>query len=113
MLKRLSSATAKLKNLTLKIGLAARSNRDEVGAASVDYLMYCGYIVFGLMWVKMALAASDKLEAGEGASDFYDAKIYTAKFYFARMFPRIRTHEICMRAGADTLMDLDAELFGM
>lgn len=111
MLKRLSSATAKLKNLTLKIGLAARGNRDEIGAASVDYLMYCGYIVFGLMWVKMALAASTKLAEAEADAAFYEAKIATAKFYFARLFPRIRTHEICMRAGADTLMSLDAEAF--
>ena len=31
-------------DLTMKIGMAAMKDRDEVGASSVDYLMYSGYV---------------------------------------------------------------------
>ncbi|MGV8822589.1 acyl-CoA dehydrogenase C-terminal domain-containing protein, partial [Pseudomonas aeruginosa] len=30
-------------DLTMKVGMAAMKDREEVGAASVDYLMYSGY----------------------------------------------------------------------
>ncbi len=43
--------------LTTRIGMAAMKNPDEVGAASVDYLMYSGYIVLGYLWLRMALVA--------------------------------------------------------
>ncbi|MDX5298858.1 MAG: acyl-CoA dehydrogenase family protein, partial [Gammaproteobacteria bacterium] len=36
-------------DLTMKIGMAAMKNREEVGSASVDYLMYSGYVVLGYL----------------------------------------------------------------
>ncbi|PJF38606.1 MAG: acyl-CoA dehydrogenase, partial [Phototrophicales bacterium] len=41
-------------DITMKIGMAAMQNRDEVGAASVDYLMYSGYVCLAYFWARMA-----------------------------------------------------------
>ena len=52
-------------DLTMKVGMAAMKDREEVGAASVDYLMYSGYAClayFGPTW----RAWPPKLAAGTG-----------------------------------------------
>ena len=98
-------------DLTTKVGMSAMKDRDEVGSASVDYLMYSGYVTLAYLWALMAKEAQDKLAAGTSEEDFYKAKIATARFYFTRILPRTLSHAETMVAGADTLMDLDAEHF--
>ena len=97
--------------LTMHVGVKAMENPDEVGAASVDYLMYSGYAVEAFLWARAAKIANDKLAAGEGEADFYRAKLATARFYFERILPRTATHAVTMQSGADNLMELDAEHF--
>ncbi len=98
-------------NLTTQIGMAAMKDRDEVGSASVDYLMYSGYVTLAYMWAIIARVAQQKIAEGTTEEDFYKAKLVTARFYFTRILPRTLTHANTMVAGADTLMDLDAEHF--
>lgn len=96
--------------LTQLLGERAMKNADEVGAASVDYLMYSGYIVLAWFWAQMAEVAAKKLAAGEGDAAFYRAKIQTAQFYYARILaPRAAGHAAGIRAGAATLMDISEE----
>lgn len=97
--------------VTMQIGMKAMQNRDEVGAASVDYLMYSGYVVLGYFWARMAKVAQEKLAAGEGDAEFYRAKLKTAQFYFQRILPRTRSLVETMQSGSDNLMDLDQEHF--
>ncbi|MDZ5434705.1 acyl-CoA dehydrogenase C-terminal domain-containing protein [Pseudomonas fluorescens] len=99
--------------LTTRVGMAAMKNPDEVGAASVDYLMYSGYIVLGYLWLRMALVAQAQLETGEGHADFCRAKLATSEFYFKRLLPRTAAHRTAIEAGSDCLMQLPAELFAL
>ena len=99
--------------LTQKIGMAAMKNPDEVGAASVDYLMYSGYVTLAYFWLRMALVAEQKLAAGAGEAAFYQAKLQTAHFYFARILPRTLSHEVAMLSGADNLMAMKAGDFAL
>ncbi|MBX8470106.1 acyl-CoA dehydrogenase C-terminal domain-containing protein, partial [Pseudomonas sp. RIT778] len=87
--------------LTMKVGMAAMKNPDEVGAASVDYLMYSGYIVLGYLWLRMALVAQAQLESGEGDGDFCQGKLATCEFYFKRLLPRTAAHRSAIEAGSD------------
>jgi hypothetical protein len=96
---------------TMDIGQKAATNPDEVGAASVDYLMYSGYITLAYYWVKMMACAQQKLDAGTDEKDFYLAKIQTGKFYFDRILPRAKGHVACIAAGADSMMAIDSEHF--
>ena len=98
-------------SLTMKIGMKAMMNKEEVGAASVDYLMYSGYVVLAYFWARMAQVAQSKIDADSSEKDFYQAKIHTARFYYQRMLPRTRSLVETMQSGADNLMSLDAEHF--
>ncbi|AXJ07308.1 acyl-CoA dehydrogenase [Pseudomonas fluorescens] len=100
-------------DLTMKVGMAAMKNPDEVGAASVDYLMYSGYIVLGYLWLRMALVAQAQLESGEGDGDFCQGKLATCEFYFKRLLPRTAAHRSAIEAGSDCLMKLPAQLFSL
>lgn len=97
--------------LTAKIGERAAVNPDEVGAASVDYLMYCGYILIGYFWGRAAKTALDALAKGTAEPAFYRAKLETARFYFERVLPRTATLVITINSGSDNLMNLAADDF--
>ena len=98
-------------DLTLQIGMKAMKDREEVGAAAVDYLMYSGYVTLAWLWARQAEVALAKLEAGSTDADFYEAKLKTANFYFARILPRTRSLAELVVAGADNLMSLESEHF--
>ena len=106
----LSKAVANWQKNTLRLSLKAKKNRDVVGSASVDYLMYSGYITMAYFWAQMAQAAYEKLATDVDNRDFYRAKIKTAEFYFERMLPRTKSLATTMMADPKTLMQLDEEL---
>ncbi|MBV1921102.1 MAG: acyl-CoA dehydrogenase C-terminal domain-containing protein, partial [Pseudomonadales bacterium] len=99
-------------DITTQIGMKAMQNQDEIGAASVDYAMYSGYVTFAYLWARMAKVAADKI--AEGSDDaFYKAKLQTADFYFKRILPRTRTCvETILNGGLDTLMGMEEDNFG-
>ncbi len=99
------------RGVTGRIGVRAQQNPDEVGAASVDYLMYCGYILMGYLWARAAKTALTALAAGTEEQDFYRAKLVTAHFYFERILPRTLSLVATINSGADNLMALSAENF--
>lgn len=96
---------------TGKLGLKAMKNRAEVGAASVDYLMYSGYVTLAYFWAAMADAAYRAIEAGSEDKEYYESKIKTARFYFKRILPKAKAHKEIMLSGAKNLMDLDSDHF--
>ena len=110
-LKTLMRLTKQWKSLTRKIGFATMRNRDAVGAASVDYIMFSGYVLLGVAWAASARAAYRQLEQGTTEEAFYRAKIQTAEFYFAKILPRTTSLLETMSAGPDTLMEMDENQF--
>lgn len=100
-----------LQKMTERVGLKAMQNPDEIGAASVDYLMYSGYLTLAYFWAKMAKVAQEKIATGEGDTAFYEAKIKTARFYFQRILPRANGHAACVENGAESMMDLAEDDF--
>ncbi len=103
----LAEVTKQWGELTMEIGKKAMGNAEEVGAASVDYLFYSGYVALAYWWAR-AVATAD---ASSHPEDFKTMKRETARFYFARILPRIHTHAAVMRSGPGSLMNLDAGLF--
>lgn len=97
--------------MTQEIAKRSASNPDEVGAASVDYLMYSGYIIVGYLWLKMAVVAQQKLDEGTTEIAFYEAKLKTAGFYFARLLSRTRSHASAIETGAENLMSMPVDFF--
>jgi alkylation response protein AidB-like acyl-CoA dehydrogenase len=110
-IKPLIAANKEWGELTVKVGMAAVKDRNEVGAASVDYLMYSGYVTQAYFFARAAKVAQDALVGDTSEADFYNAKLFTARFFFVRLLPRIQAHATTMLAGADTLQGLDEEHF--
>ncbi|MFP6654775.1 MAG: acyl-CoA dehydrogenase family protein, partial [Myxococcota bacterium] len=54
----LSNRTAEWEALAKKISERAVKNLDELGASSVDFVSYSGYVVLAFLWAKMAASAS-------------------------------------------------------
>ena len=98
----------KVGKLTMEIGMKAFQNQDEVGAAAVPYLRVVGHLVYSYFFARMAKIALAKLDSGD---PFYKAKLATARFYFARLLPETAMLIRQARAGAKSLLELEAELF--
>ena len=111
-IKPLSALNNEWSELTMAIGMKAMQNREEVGAASVDYLMYSGYACLAYFWAKMAHTAQQALASGTTEEGFYQAKIQTAQFYYQRLLPRAKMHKACIESGAGNLLAIKAENFG-
>ena len=94
---------------TTEIGFKAMQNPDEAGAASVDYLRVAGHLVFGYFFARMAQVALREIANGN-TDPFYQGKLQTARFYFAKLFPETASLMRTARAGSKSLMDTDAAL---
>jgi alkylation response protein AidB-like acyl-CoA dehydrogenase len=95
--------------LTTELGFKGFQNPDEVGAAAVDYLRVAGHLVHGYFWARMAQVALREIAAGN-TDPFYQAKLQTARFYFAKLFPETATLMRTARSGSKALMDTDLAL---
>ena len=98
----------KVTKLTTEIGMKAFQNPDEVGAAAVDYLRVCGHLVYAYIFARMAKVALEKKDSGD---KFYQAKLTTARFYFAKLLPETAGLIRTCRAGLKPLMEMDEALF--
>ena len=106
----LGKNVANWQQYTMRLALKAKKDRDFVGSASVDYLMYSGYVMMGYFWAQMAQTAYEKLAGEVENRDFYRAKIKTAEFYFERLLPRTKSLAKTMMTDPKTLMQLDRDL---
>jgi alkylation response protein AidB-like acyl-CoA dehydrogenase len=104
----LMTALDKVLTFTDEITVKAQCNAEEVGAAATHYLRMVGHLVFAYFWARMARIALDKAETGDR---FYQSKLATARFYFAKLLPEMDYHLNMARAGASPLMEMDEALF--
>jgi alkylation response protein AidB-like acyl-CoA dehydrogenase len=94
---------------TMDIAMKGMQNPDEVGAAAVDYLRVAGHWALGYFWARSAQVALRQIEAGN-TEPFYQGKLQTARFYFAKLFPETTSLMQTARQGSAVLMDTDAAL---
>ncbi|WP_338922549.1 acyl-CoA dehydrogenase C-terminal domain-containing protein [Pseudomonas silesiensis] len=103
----LNAAVDALDELTAWLLDRAQNNPNEIGAASVEYLHVFGYTAYAYLWARMAKAAM----SAPSKDDFYTSKLATARFYFARLLPRIHSLSASVKAGSDSLYSLDVAQF--
>ncbi len=94
---------------TTEIGFKGLQNPDEVGAAAVDYLRVVGHLVYGYFFARMASVALKAMAAGN-TDPFYPAKLQTARFYFAKLYPETAMLMRTARTGSAALMDTELAL---
>lgn len=113
LIKKLKQLNSEWSRLTLKVVYRSIKNRDEVGASSVDYLMYSGYVVMAYVWAMMAEKAAEQLANGSTEVDFYRGKIETAKFYFDKILPRTCGHRESILSGSGSVMGISEAAFSV
>ncbi|MBK9624952.1 MAG: acyl-CoA dehydrogenase C-terminal domain-containing protein [Rhodocyclaceae bacterium] len=113
MARELTKRSVQWNILTTRIMLRAPGDKESVGAASFDFLMYSGYVMLAYFWALQAGKAQELLASGKGkeSADFYRAKIQTAEFYFARLLPRADGHRKNALASTKSVMQMDKEHF--
>jgi len=92
---------------------------NEIGAAANDYLHVFGYTAMAFIWAKMAQVSLEQLDAlekkggvqGEYGEDFYQSKLHTARYYFARLLPRRLSLLATIKSGSHTLFAINDDLF--
>jgi alkylation response protein AidB-like acyl-CoA dehydrogenase len=104
----LGKAVDDLEGLTQHILDAAKVNVEELGTSANDYLHVFGYTAMAFIWAKMAEVSLSKSTSDDS---FYASKIKTARYYFAKLLPRRMSLMESIRAGSDTLFDIEDELF--
>lgn len=101
----------KWRYLGYRLAMRAKKNADNVGAASVDFMMFSGYAYMAFMWLQMSAAAEKQLQAGEGEKQFLEEKLQTAAFFFARILPRAGAHVKSMSSNVDSVMGMSTSYF--
>ncbi|MEJ7927707.1 acyl-CoA dehydrogenase C-terminal domain-containing protein [Sphingobium sp. AN641] len=107
----LEKATGQLQAATMWLMQNAMKNPDNAGAGAHHYLHIMGIVATGLMWLRMARAASDLLAAGEGDARYLETKLVTARFFAERIMPDAGALRRKIEGGADALMAIDPDMF--
>ncbi len=100
----LADLAEKLVKLTAEVAGKAASDPEEMGAAAVPYLRVVGHLVYAYFFARMARISLDKAASGDR---FYQDKLTTARFYFARLLPETAMLIRQARSGAASLMAMD------
>jgi alkylation response protein AidB-like acyl-CoA dehydrogenase len=87
------------------------ANPNQAGAAAYPYMTMMGIVAVGLMWLRMARAATAALAAGAPDRTFYETKLATAQFFADRVMPETGSLRRKLEAGADSVMAVAAEAF--
>ena len=85
----------------------AATDENLVNSVAVEYLHLVGYISYGYMWLRMAVAAEQK----QAEKPYLASKIKTARFYFARIMPRTHALLGAIKDGSESLYLHDDEQF--
>lgn len=105
--KQLGAALVELERVSKLVLTNFRNDENLINSVAVDYLNLVGYVAYGYLWLRMAQVAEAQPELGEFAS----SKVKTAKFYFAKLFPRIHGIIAAIDAGSESLFAYDVNEF--
>ncbi len=85
-----------------------KSNPDALAGADA-YLRLMGDVLGGHMLAKSALAAAQRLDAGDPDAAWLNGKIALASFYAEQVLPHAPAHAAAATAGAEALMAVGLE----
>ncbi|MBV8424243.1 MAG: acyl-CoA dehydrogenase C-terminal domain-containing protein [Candidatus Eremiobacteraeota bacterium] len=93
------------------IGMSAMSDLRNGVACSVPYLKLWGIVAGGWQMARAAQIAAAKIAANDSESDFYKAKLATARFYADHVLTQARWLAAEIQQGVPSVMALSAEQF--
>jgi alkylation response protein AidB-like acyl-CoA dehydrogenase len=107
----LEKALGELQAATMWLMQNAMGNPNNAGSAAYAYMQLMGVVALGHMWLLMAKAAHEALDAGASDAAFYEAKLITARHYAESQFPLAGALRRKIEAGSEALMAMPADAF--
>ncbi len=101
-----AKANGELQTATMWLMENGLANPDNAGAAAYDYMHLTGIVALGLMWLRMARTAAAAIDAGTDETEFYEAKLITARYFAERFTPEAGALRRKLEAGAASVMAL-------
>lgn len=77
-----------------------QAHADLAGALSVDFLDYCGHIIYAVLWARMAEVDQSSLGKKE-----------IATYYFEKLLPKTESLKRSMKSGAESIMNPSSDWF--
>lgn len=103
-IKPLSKYIGYLQQATIYIATAGLKDPNDAAAGATEYLRLFSLVVFAWIWAKMVVIA---LEKRDSDTAFYDAKIATARFYFAKVLPGVTALIQSITSGSKPVMGVE------
>jgi alkylation response protein AidB-like acyl-CoA dehydrogenase len=108
---RLEQALGDQQAATMWLMQNGMANPDNAGAGSTAYMHITGIVTLGLLWLRMASAAHNALEAGTEDKAFMETKLMTARFFAERIMPDTAALRRKLEGGAEVIMAMPVEAF--
>ncbi|MGE4011155.1 MAG: acyl-CoA dehydrogenase C-terminal domain-containing protein [Alphaproteobacteria bacterium] len=105
----LAKAFARLQQVTLWMAQQGLANPEDPAAGASDYLKMFGLVVLGYMWCRMVKTALPK--AAVDTTGFYQSKIETARYFFAKVLPDHASLALSITAGSKPVMAMAEAAF--
>ena len=110
-LEPLKAASKDLQTAATYFLQSSQKNPDNALAGATDFMHLFGHVALGLMWARMAKAATEALAEGRGDAAFYETKLATGRYYMARQLPETRSLLARIETGAAPVMALAPDAF--
>jgi alkylation response protein AidB-like acyl-CoA dehydrogenase len=107
----LEKALGELQAATMWLMQNAMANPNNAGSAAYAYMQLMGIVAMGHMWLLMAKASHEQLDAGASDIAFYEAKLITARHFADSQFALAGALRRKIEAGSEALMALPVESF--
>lgn len=105
--KQLAQGLSELERVSKDVLTGFQDDENLINSVAVDYLNLLGYVAYGYLWLRMAKVAESNTDLGA----FATGKVKTAKFYFAKLFPRVHSLVATIDAGSTSLYEFDQSEF--
>ncbi|MGM0525691.1 MAG: acyl-CoA dehydrogenase C-terminal domain-containing protein [Pseudomonadota bacterium] len=103
----LKQALESLNGVSAEVLDKAAADENIINSVAVEYLHLLGYVAYAYLWLRMAVVAEEK----QAERPYLATKIKTAKFYYARILPRIHSLVASIKDGSESLYLHDQDDF--
>ena len=107
----LANHLAETVGTTRKLAVAASENPRLGLANATIYLDMFGHVVIAWMWLRQALVASRKLEAGGVETAFLSGKLAACRYFFVHELPKTRAQRELLDSLDDTTLSMQTDWF--
>ncbi|RUO72359.1 acyl-CoA dehydrogenase [Pseudidiomarina sediminum] len=98
--EQLGAAVKRVTQVTeLVLTQVGSGDENVINSVAVEYLHLLGYVTYGYLWLRMAKTAQPLLSE----RPYLASKVKTAKFYMARLLPRVESLAAAIEDGSQSL----------